>query len=162
MLCPGAHTGTFQSTLQNRWVSSSLQPCSPTGSNSHSLPRVPLPAPTWGWRTTTPIAEDCCSSPCSLPSLTQSLCWQFPSPEWDTVTPEAKDLINKMLTINPSKRITAAEALKHPWISVSQVALSHRDPSSVCIGVGIGIPHLCVLSQVSLLPAPCHRGLVHA
>lgn len=24
-----------------------------------------------------------------------------------------------MLTINPSKRIAAAEALKHPWISVS-------------------------------------------
>ncbi|KAK1792050.1 hypothetical protein P4O66_001828 [Electrophorus voltai] len=42
--------------------------------------------------------------------------YDFPSPEWDTVTPEAKDLINKMLTINPSKRITAAEALKHPWI----------------------------------------------
>uniref|UniRef100_A0A672QMQ9 Protein kinase domain-containing protein n=1 Tax=Sinocyclocheilus grahami TaxID=75366 RepID=A0A672QMQ9_SINGR len=35
------------------------------------------------------------------------------------ITPEAKDLINKMLTINPSKRITAAEVLKHPWISVS-------------------------------------------
>uniref|UniRef100_A0A3Q2ZTP2 calcium/calmodulin-dependent protein kinase n=1 Tax=Kryptolebias marmoratus TaxID=37003 RepID=A0A3Q2ZTP2_KRYMA len=44
--------------------------------------------------------------------------YDFPSPEWDTVTPEAKDLINKMLTINPAKRITAAEALKHPWISV--------------------------------------------
>uniref|UniRef100_A0AAV2J5D6 Protein kinase domain-containing protein n=1 Tax=Knipowitschia caucasica TaxID=637954 RepID=A0AAV2J5D6_KNICA len=43
--------------------------------------------------------------------------YDFPSPEWDTVTPEAKDLINKMLTINPTKRITAAEALKHPWIS---------------------------------------------
>ncbi|KAI4832222.1 hypothetical protein KUCAC02_015196 [Chaenocephalus aceratus] len=42
--------------------------------------------------------------------------YDFPSPEWDTVTPDAKDLINKMLTINPSKRITAAEALKHPWI----------------------------------------------
>lgn len=57
----------------------------------------------------------------SLPSLTLvPLLWQFPSPEWDTVTPEAKDLINKMLTINPSKRITAAEALKHPWISVSR------------------------------------------
>lgn len=56
----------------------------------------------------------------SLPFLTLvPLLWQFPSPEWDTVTPEAKDLINKMLTINPSKRITAAEALKHPWISVS-------------------------------------------
>lgn len=35
------------------------------------------------------------------------------------MTPEAKDLINKMLTINPAKRISAAEALKHPWICVS-------------------------------------------
>ena len=35
------------------------------------------------------------------------------------MTPEAKDLINKMLTINPAKRITASEALKHPWICVS-------------------------------------------
>lgn len=43
---------------------------------------------------------------------------QFPSPEWDTVTPEAKDLINKMLTINPAKRVTATDALKHPWICV--------------------------------------------
>uniref|UniRef100_A0A8C3VJ49 calcium/calmodulin-dependent protein kinase n=1 Tax=Catharus ustulatus TaxID=91951 RepID=A0A8C3VJ49_CATUS len=47
--------------------------------------------------------------------------YDFPSPEWDTVTPEAKDLINKMLTINPAKRITASEALKHPWICVSDV-----------------------------------------
>lgn len=44
---------------------------------------------------------------------------QYPSPEWDTVTPEAKNLINSMLTVNPAKRITAAEALKHPWICVS-------------------------------------------
>lgn len=43
---------------------------------------------------------------------------QYPSPEWDTVTPEAKNLINQMLTVNPYKRITAAEALKHPWICV--------------------------------------------
>ena len=49
---------------------------------------------------------------------------QFPSPEWDTVTPEAKDLINKMLTINPAKRVTATDALKHPWICVG-VTHSH-------------------------------------
>ena len=46
---------------------------------------------------------------------------QYPSPEWDTVTPEAKNLINSMLTVNPAKRITAAEALKHPWICVSLI-----------------------------------------
>jgi serine/threonine protein kinase len=44
---------------------------------------------------------------------------QYPSPEWDTVTAEAKNLINLMLTVNPNKRITAADALKHPWICVS-------------------------------------------
>ena len=52
---------------------------------------------------------------------------QFPSPEWDTVTPEAKNLINQMLTINPAKRITAHEALKHPWVCVSAVC-----PPSAC------------------------------
>lgn len=35
------------------------------------------------------------------------------------MTPEAKNLINQMLTINPAKRITAHEALKHPWVCVS-------------------------------------------
>lgn len=53
---------------------------------------------------------------------------QFPSPEWDTVTPEAKDLINKMLTINPAKRVTATDALKHPWICVG-VTHTHTHPS---------------------------------
>lgn len=44
---------------------------------------------------------------------------QYPSPEWDTVTPDAKNLINQMLTVNPAKRVTASDALKHPWICVS-------------------------------------------
>jgi len=35
------------------------------------------------------------------------------------VTPEAKSLINSMLTVNPAKRVTAADALRHPWICVS-------------------------------------------
>ena len=43
---------------------------------------------------------------------------KYPSPEWDTVTAEAKNLINSMLTVNPAKRINASEALKHPWICV--------------------------------------------
>lgn len=46
--------------------------------------------------------------------------YDYPSPEWDTVTPDAKNLINQMLTVNPTKRITASEALKHPWICVRE------------------------------------------
>ncbi|XP_075472683.1 calcium/calmodulin-dependent protein kinase type II subunit delta isoform X10 [Ascaphus truei] len=61
--------------------------------------------------------------------------YDFPSPEWDTVTPEAKDLINKMLTINPAKRITGSEALKHPWICQRSTVASmmHRQETVDCL-----------------------------
>ncbi|KAM3831473.1 calcium/calmodulin-dependent protein kinase type II subunit delta isoform 2-T2 [Vipera latastei] len=61
--------------------------------------------------------------------------YDFPSPEWDTVTPEAKDLINKMLTINPGKRIHASEALKHPWICQRSTVASmmHRQETVDCL-----------------------------
>ncbi|GAA6070836.1 calcium/calmodulin-dependent protein kinase type II subunit beta-like isoform X1, partial [Tachysurus ichikawai] len=59
----------------------------------------------------------------------------FPSPEWDTVTPEAKNLINQMLTINPAKRITAQEALKHPWVCQRSTVASmmHRQETVECL-----------------------------
>ncbi|XP_056882713.1 calcium/calmodulin-dependent protein kinase type II delta 1 chain isoform X4 [Takifugu flavidus] len=61
--------------------------------------------------------------------------YDFPSPEWDTVTPEAKDLINKMLTINPAKRVTASDALKHPWICQRSTVASmmHRQETVECL-----------------------------
>ncbi|XP_042161476.1 calcium/calmodulin-dependent protein kinase type II subunit gamma isoform X7 [Oncorhynchus tshawytscha] len=61
--------------------------------------------------------------------------YDFPSPEWDTVTPEAKNLINQMLTINPSKRITADQALKHPWICQRSTVASmiHRQETVECL-----------------------------
>uniref|UniRef100_A0AAX7UJZ0 calcium/calmodulin-dependent protein kinase n=1 Tax=Astatotilapia calliptera TaxID=8154 RepID=A0AAX7UJZ0_ASTCA len=58
--------------------------------------------------------------------------YDFPSPEWDTVTPEAKNLINQMLTINPAKRITAQEALKHPWVCVSVLCLIDKLTKVIC------------------------------
>ncbi|KAM4536705.1 calcium/calmodulin-dependent protein kinase type II delta 1 chain isoform 1-T1 [Odontesthes bonariensis] len=61
--------------------------------------------------------------------------YDFPSPEWDTVTPEAKDLINKMLTINPAKRVTATDVLKHPWICQRSTVASmmHRQETVECL-----------------------------
>uniref|UniRef100_A0A3P9H8K5 calcium/calmodulin-dependent protein kinase n=1 Tax=Oryzias latipes TaxID=8090 RepID=A0A3P9H8K5_ORYLA len=61
--------------------------------------------------------------------------YDFPSPEWDTVTPEAKNLINQMLTINPVKRITAQEALKHPWVCQRSTVASmmHRQETVECL-----------------------------
>uniref|UniRef100_A0A8C7VW74 calcium/calmodulin-dependent protein kinase n=1 Tax=Oncorhynchus mykiss TaxID=8022 RepID=A0A8C7VW74_ONCMY len=61
--------------------------------------------------------------------------YDFPSPEWDSVTPEAKNLINQMLTINPAKRITAQESLKHPWVSQRSTVASmmHRQETVECL-----------------------------
>ncbi|XP_055085313.1 calcium/calmodulin-dependent protein kinase type II subunit gamma isoform X12 [Periophthalmus magnuspinnatus] len=61
--------------------------------------------------------------------------YDFPSPEWDTVTPEAKNLINQMLTINPAKRITAEQALKHPWVCHRSTVASmmHRQETVECL-----------------------------
>uniref|UniRef100_A0A8C5C7B0 calcium/calmodulin-dependent protein kinase n=1 Tax=Gadus morhua TaxID=8049 RepID=A0A8C5C7B0_GADMO len=61
--------------------------------------------------------------------------YDFPSPEWDTVTPEAKNLINQMLTINPAKRITSEQALKHPWVCQRSTVASmmHRQETVECL-----------------------------
>ncbi|XP_014221030.1 calcium/calmodulin-dependent protein kinase type II alpha chain isoform X8 [Trichogramma pretiosum] len=61
--------------------------------------------------------------------------YDYPTPEWDTVTPEAKNLINQMLTVNPSKRITANDALKHPWICQRErvASIVHRQETVDCL-----------------------------
>ena len=37
-------------------------------------------------------------------------------PLWQDISPQAKDLVTKMLTYPPDKRISAEEAYKHEWI----------------------------------------------
>jgi len=48
-------------------------------------------------------------------------------PYWQEVSSEAKDLISKLLTVDSKKRLTAAEALKHPWINTSETELVRRN-----------------------------------
>ncbi|XP_074331802.1 calcium-dependent protein kinase 17-like [Apium graveolens] len=40
----------------------------------------------------------------------------FASDPWPTISPQAKDLVKRMLTIDPMKRLTAGQVLAHPWI----------------------------------------------
>ncbi|XP_055039072.1 ribosomal protein S6 kinase alpha-3 isoform X5 [Misgurnus anguillicaudatus] len=35
---------------------------------------------------------------------------------WNSVSPEAKDLVSNMLHVDPHQRLTAAQVLRHPWI----------------------------------------------
>ncbi|PWN35814.1 putative calmodulin-dependent protein kinase type 1 [Meira miltonrushii] len=40
-----------------------------------------------------------------------------PAVYWQGVSQEARDFINKLLTIDPQARMTAQQALEHPWLS---------------------------------------------
>merc|ERR1711971_457369 len=41
---------------------------------------------------------------------------EFPAAQWASKSDEAKDLIKCLLRMDPMKRFTAEEALRHPWI----------------------------------------------
>lgn len=43
--------------------------------------------------------------------------FEYPSPFWDNVSEDAKDLINRLLVVDPKKRLTAIDALNHNWIT---------------------------------------------
>ena len=38
--------------------------------------------------------------------------------QWDNISESAKDLVRQMLVLDQNHRITAKEALDHPWIRV--------------------------------------------
>ena len=48
---------------------------------------------------------------------------QTSSEVWNAVSDSAKDLVQKMLVVDVCGRITADDALKHPWIQVTSVHL---------------------------------------
>lgn len=41
--------------------------------------------------------------------------WDFNHPIFQHISPEGKDFIQSLLKKDPARRLTAAEALKHPW-----------------------------------------------
>eukprot|EP00002_Diphylleia_rotans_P012236 TRINITY_DN2395_c0_g1_i1.p1 TRINITY_DN2395_c0_g1~~TRINITY_DN2395_c0_g1_i1.p1 ORF type:complete len:324 (+),score=82.00 TRINITY_DN2395_c0_g1_i1:54-1025(+) len=51
--------------------------------------------------------------------------YEFPDPWWSQVSSEAKDFISKLLVLEPEKRLTAAQALQHPWVKGDMVQFGH-------------------------------------
>jgi serine/threonine-protein kinase Chk2 len=47
--------------------------------------------------------------------------FDYPSPYWDTVGDPALDLIDRMLTVDPDKRITIDGCLEHPWTTGREI-----------------------------------------
>ncbi|ORY90454.1 kinase-like domain-containing protein [Syncephalastrum racemosum] len=46
--------------------------------------------------------------------------YEFDEEYWADISDSAKDMIDRLLTFDPAKRITAVEGLEHPWITGAQ------------------------------------------
>ncbi|XP_067664629.1 calcium/calmodulin-dependent protein kinase type IV-like [Haliotis asinina] len=53
--------------------------------------------------------------------------YKFDSPWWDDVSENAKNLVESMLTLDPKKRVTAADALRHPWVMGKANRINHME-----------------------------------
>jgi len=61
--------------------------------------------------------------------LTRRGRFEFRPEFWNSVSQSAKDLVTKMLTVNPKKRITASRALQSHWIEHGDEAFEERQLS---------------------------------
>lgn len=43
--------------------------------------------------------------------------YDFPSPEWDSISKDAKDFVKALLVKDPAERLTAKQANAHPWLA---------------------------------------------
>jgi len=46
--------------------------------------------------------------------------YDYPSPYWDSVSSDVTDLIDKLLVLDPAKRLTAAQTMEHPWLKSTE------------------------------------------
>ena len=49
------------------------------------------------------------------------------SPPWDEISTEAKELVKGLLELDPVKRLSCTEALKHPWITGEGIDHRHNE-----------------------------------
>jgi len=84
----------------------------------------------------------------------------FPSEEWKGVSREARDFICRLLMMDPSKRMTSEQALKHPWIINSLLTSEDRKSGSSeeTIVEELGIPRKgAMISGPIINPKPKKR-----
>lgn len=79
----------------------------------------------------TPFANGPSDTPEEILSRIGSGKFTLSGGNWNTVSEAAKDLVSKMLHVDPHRRLTAKQVLQHPWITqkdkLPQSQLSHQD-----------------------------------
>ncbi|KAI9009352.1 kinase-like domain-containing protein [Phycomyces nitens] len=61
--------------------------------------------------------------------------YTFDEQWWSNISEEAKDFIRRCLTIDPTKRMTAHEALQHPWLASTHISKTENVAQDLLPGV---------------------------
>jgi serine/threonine protein kinase len=70
-----------------------------------------------------------CSIPADIVDAITKCSYTFPSPYFDEVSPECKDFIRQLLVPDPQRRLTADQALQHPWLTVTAEVSGNNYPA---------------------------------
>ncbi|XP_035895966.1 phosphorylase b kinase gamma catalytic chain, skeletal muscle/heart isoform isoform X4 [Anopheles maculipalpis] len=76
--------------------------------------------------------------------------YSFTSPEWADISEDPKDLIRKCLVVDPSKRITVTEALKHPFFNTVNPTENLRKQSQFNARKKFQFAILCVRAMIRI------------
>ena len=52
--------------------------------------------------------------------------YSFDQPIWSTISEPAKDLIRKLLVVDPEKRLCGQAVMAHPWVSGSPTSIEEE------------------------------------
>ncbi|CAI5504020.1 unnamed protein product [Closterium sp. Naga37s-1] len=63
----------------------------------------------------------------------------FSGDPWPSISDDAKDLVRRMLAVNPNDRPSATELLKHPWVLKFLMAESQESSGVVAGAAGTGV-----------------------
>jgi len=61
--------------------------------------------------------------------------WEFDEESWGHISQGPKDLIDRLLTQDPQKRLTATDALNHPWMTAKRNTLSDQSLFKSQVGI---------------------------
>ena len=73
---------------------------------------------------------------------------KFPSPAWDSISPEAIAFVRRLMNRNPEERPTAFEAMKDPWLMQEKVQPEGLDRRASFVPSN---SKLCVATQQNML-----------
>ncbi|KAF7594587.1 hypothetical protein BBP40_008854 [Aspergillus hancockii] len=103
-----------------------------------------------------PFSDELCTpeNPYKLSQQIKTGRFDYPSPYWDSVGDPALDLIDRMLTVEPEKRITVGQCLEHPWMTGKVPTTATAEKQQITKGIGnLNFSHRKIEQQRCLIRA---------